>query len=65
MTPGQKLARVFERSASAKSLVKAGIRRRHPNATEEEVFLRFAREMLGTELFVKVYGDSLPHDEPI
>lgn len=65
MTPGQRLTRVFERSASAKSLVKAGIRRRFPAASEEEVFLRFARQMLGAELFVKVYGDVLPHDEPV
>ena len=65
MTPGQKLARVFEHSEFAKSLVKAGIRRRHPSATEEEVFLRYARQILGNDLFVKVYGDSLPHDESI
>lgn len=65
MTPGQRLARVFERSASAKSLVKAGIRSQHPAASEEEIFLRYAREILGADLFVKVYGDVLPHDEPV
>jgi hypothetical protein len=65
MTPGEKLARVFEHSAFARSLLMAGIRRRNPNATEREVFLRFARQTLGSELFIRVYGDSLPHDEPI
>jgi hypothetical protein len=58
MSPGEKLARVFEHSAFVRSLIMAGIRRRHPGATEQEVFLRFARQTLGEELFLKVYGNA-------
>ena len=65
MTPGERLTRVFEHSELARSLVKAGIRQQHPDATDDEVFLRFARQILGFDLFLKVYGNSLPHDEPI
>ena len=36
MTPEQKLAKVFELSAFAKSLFVHGLRKRFPNATEEE-----------------------------
>jgi hypothetical protein len=37
MTPDQKLAKVFELSALAKQLLRDGLRRRHPNASEEEL----------------------------
>jgi hypothetical protein len=65
MTPGEKLARVFEHSDFVRSLTMAGIRRRHPGSSEREVFLRFARQTLGEELFGRVYGDSLSDNEPI
>jgi hypothetical protein len=65
MSPGEKLARVFEHSAFVRSLILAGIRRRHPSATEREVFLRFARQTLGQELYQKVYGEPILDDEPI
>jgi len=65
MPPGDKLARVFEHSAFVRSLTMAGIRSRHPGATEREVFLRFARQTLGAELFRRVYGASIPPDELI
>ena len=58
MTPGEKLARVLEHSEFARSLVIAGLRRRHPEASEREIFLMFARQKLGPELFEKVYGES-------
>jgi hypothetical protein len=58
MPPGEKLARVFEHSAFVRSLMMAGIRRRHPDASEREVFLRFARQTLGDDLFMRVYGDE-------
>ena len=57
MSPGEKLARVFEHSAFVRSLVMAGIRRRHPNASDREVFLLFARQTLGDDLFRNVYGN--------
>ncbi|HLH19720.1 MAG TPA: hypothetical protein VKX45_21030 [Bryobacteraceae bacterium] len=58
MTPGEKLARALEHSRFARSLVMAGLRRRHPEATEREIFLMFARQTLGPELFEKVYSES-------
>jgi hypothetical protein len=59
MSPAEKLTRVFEHSAFVRSLMMAGIRRRHPEASDREVFLRFARQTLGQELFARVYGDEL------
>jgi hypothetical protein len=60
MSPGQRMARAIEHSNFVRSLIKAGIRRRHPEATEREVFLRFAQQTLGDELFRRAYGDVLP-----
>jgi hypothetical protein len=37
MTPGQKLQKVFELSELGKSLFRAGLRQRFPEATEEEL----------------------------
>jgi hypothetical protein len=36
MTPEQKLAKMFELSAFAKNLFVHGLRKRYPNATEDE-----------------------------
>jgi hypothetical protein len=58
MTPGQKLASVLEHSRLVRSLALAGLRRRHPEESERQIFLRFARETLGPDLFEKVYGKS-------
>jgi len=45
-----------------RAFAKAGMRERHPNADERELFLRTARQSLGPELFRKVYGEVLPDD---
>jgi len=58
MTPGQKLVRVFEHSAFVRSLIFAGIRRRRPDASEREIFLQFAHQTLGDDLFTRVYGNE-------
>ncbi len=58
MTPGQKLASVLEHSRFVRSLVLAGLRRRYPDETERRIFLRYALQTLGPELFEKVYGES-------
>jgi hypothetical protein len=58
LTPGQKIVRALQHSAFRRSLVLAGLRRRYPNASEREIFLRYARHKLGEELFQKVYGES-------
>jgi len=58
MTPGEKIARVFELSALVKAMAVAGLRQRYPEASEEEIRMRAIRQRLGNELFEKVYGDS-------
>jgi hypothetical protein len=56
MPPEEKLARALELSESIRWNVEASIRRRHPEASEGEIFLRIARHMLGQDLFRKVYN---------
>jgi len=41
---------------TAVSMARAGIRRRHPDADEDEIRRRVARMFLGDELARKVYG---------
>jgi hypothetical protein len=59
MTPAERLQRALDLSATVRELGKAGIREAHPNASEREVFLRFAQRQLGDDLFRKVYGKEL------
>ncbi len=56
LTPGQKIVRALHHSEFRRSLVLAGLRRRFPEASEREIFLKYARQKLGKELFQKVYG---------
>ncbi|MEO8595606.1 MAG: hypothetical protein ABI759_19970 [Candidatus Solibacter sp.] len=60
MTPAEKLQRTFEFSALVRAFGEAGLRRRHPDASDREIFLRSARLTLGAELYNKVYGAELP-----
>lgn len=46
MTPAQKLARLVALNRSVEQLARAGIRLRHPDATEREVKLLLARMWL-------------------
>ena len=63
MTPGEKIARVFELSARVKAMAEAGLRQRYPDASDEEIRMRAIRQRLGDELFEKVYGEAaLPHE---
>jgi hypothetical protein len=58
LTPGERIVRVLQHSEFRRSLVLAGLRRRHPEAGESEIFRMYARQKLGDELFRKVYGES-------
>ena len=60
MTPAEKLQRAFEYSAMVRRFAEAGLRRKCPEASEREIFLRGARQRLGPELYAKVYGGELP-----
>ena len=54
--PWRRLQLADRMSATARSLCLAGIRSRHPQATEAEIRRRFAEIHLGPELAAKVLG---------
>ena len=56
MTPEQRLLRACDLSGMVRQLALAGIRQRHPNASDDGVRKRFAAITLGPELARKVYG---------
>ncbi len=61
-SPEQKLADTFDLSEGLFELVKSGIRLRHPDADEREVFLRAVSTRLSRELMIRAYGwDPLQH----
>jgi hypothetical protein len=61
--PGQKLEDAFDLSEGLFEAVKAGIRLRHPAASEREVFLRAVSTRLPRELMIKAYGwDPVLHE---
>jgi hypothetical protein len=62
MSPGEKISRAYEYSDNLRRMNAAVIRQRYPGASEHEVFLRVTRNVLGAELFRKVYGDVLPDE---
>jgi hypothetical protein len=64
MSPSEKLQYTLEWSDVVRHFSEAGIRQRYPNADEREILLRFARMALGRALFIKVYGNVLPDDQP-
>ena len=55
-TPEQKLADVFALSQGLFEAVKTGMRLRHPDADEREVFLRAVATRLPRDLMIKAYG---------
>lgn len=64
MTPGEKIATVFELIRLAQNMAAAGVRSRHPNADEREVFLRVASLHLTCEEMIRVYHwDPREHDD--
>lgn len=56
MPVSQKVARVFEMSEMVLRLSEAGVRQRHPEASEREVFLRMAALHLDRDLMMRAYG---------
>lgn len=56
MTPAQKLAKVAALNASTREAALAGIRLRHPQATEREQRLYLFTLMHGDELAKKAFG---------
>jgi hypothetical protein len=56
MTPAEKARRVSDLTRGACQLALAGLRQRHPKATEGELLLRLAVLRLGMETVGRVYG---------
>ena len=56
MSPGEKIATVLQLSHLAIQMSEAGVRLRHPEAGDREVFLRAAALRLSRELMIRAYG---------
>lgn len=57
MTAAQKADLISRLSGAAREMAIAGIRQRHPGASEREVFLRLAILTLGPELARRAYPE--------
>ena len=53
---GRKIELTFSMCDSGRLLAIAGLRMRHPEASEQELQRLWARQHLGPELFERVYG---------
>ena len=63
MPPWEKAARLVECCYAVDRLTRAGLRLRHPGATERELELRAAVMRLGRDLVRDIYGwDPAAHD---
>ena len=60
LSPEEKLQRTIEYSAMVRRFAEAGVRQKHPAASQRELFLRAAHQRLGADLYTKVYGAELP-----
>ena len=58
MSPPQKVRAMTELNRTVEQLSLAGIRMRHPAASERECFLRLAILKLGRELACRVYPEA-------
>jgi len=56
MTPGERVAHIFEMSEFMEGLQRSSVRSMYPDADEREVFLRVAARRLDRETMIKVYG---------
>ncbi|MBL7153846.1 MAG: hypothetical protein ISS79_09020 [Phycisphaerae bacterium] len=56
MTPARKFELISQAYEFGRSLAMAGIRLRHPEATDQQVRQLWARQHLGDELYEKAYG---------
>jgi hypothetical protein len=63
MTPEQKAQRVSDLTVGACRMALAGLRQRHPGASEQELLLRLAVLRLGPETVARVYGWVAPRDD--
>jgi hypothetical protein len=64
MSPAEKLRLVSDATQAVIDLSFAGIRRRHPGASDRECFLRFACIALGRDVARTVYPDLAHLTDP-
>lgn len=55
--PWRKMQMLVQLNAAARAVALAGLRRRHPNASEAELRRPLADLLLGEELAAKAYGE--------
>lgn len=60
LSPGEKLRRAIELSMLVRHAAAGGLRQKYPAADEREISLRVTRQVLGPELFERVYGAVIP-----
>jgi hypothetical protein len=56
MSPARKFELICDTYEMGRQLALAGLRMRHPEASEEEIWHLWARQHLGDELYEEVYG---------
>jgi hypothetical protein len=56
MSSARKFELIFDTYEMGKQLAMAGLRLRHPDATEKELRRLWAQQHLGRDLFEEVYG---------
>jgi hypothetical protein len=62
LTPIERARLIRDLTLGASMLAVAGLRRRHPQATERELLLRLAVLRLGADVVERVYGWRAPDD---
>ena len=58
MTPEQRLNTSIQLSQTSRKLLAAGIRKRHPDYTEQQIKFAVLRLLLPSELFLAVYPEA-------
>lgn len=56
MTPRQRIGRALSLSQATRQLTRARLRKLYPDATDDELRIRFAQRTLGNELTRAVFG---------
>jgi hypothetical protein len=56
-----KVKLIFDAYRTGQQLAFAGLRLRHPNASDKQIWYLWAKQHLGEELFKEVYGE-VPDD---
>ena len=64
MTPREKLEHTLRLNVMVERLAIAGIRRRHPEADDHEIWMQVTARKLGRDIMMRVYGWQLEDRRP-